>query len=124
MKQVGELLKTEEVEIEFEEDGEKKVEKYLISRIPAIPAESILLMATEAFQERNFSMLPRTVTMELMKYVAHNNIVLDSEVMINAHIPSVDILIALQVKMAEKNFSFLGQERFQKQLEALRKLLG
>lgn len=124
MKQVGELLKTEEVEIEYDEDGVSKVEKYLISRIPAIPAESILLMATEAFQERNFSMLPRTVTMELMKYVAHNNIVLDSEVMINTHIPSVDILIALQVKMAEKNFSFLGQERFQKQLADLRKLLG
>lgn len=124
MKQVSELQKTEEVEIEYEEDGQKKVEKYLISKIPAIPAQTILLAATEAFQERNFQMLPRTVTMELMKYVAHNNIVLDNEVMVNSHVPSVDILITLQVKMAEKNFGFLGQERFQKQLDALRKLLG
>lgn len=124
MKQISELLKTDEVEITFKEDGVEKVEKYIISRIPALQSQAILLSATQAFQERDFSTLPRTVTLELMKYVAHNGIVLDSEVMLNTHVPTVEVLIALQVKMAEKNFDFLGTEGFQKQLEALRKLLG
>lgn len=124
MKQIGELLKPEEIEIAFKEDGQNKVEKYTISKIPALQAQSILLAATEAFQERNFASIPRVVTLEMMKYVAHNNIVLDSEVMLNTHIPTLEVLIALQIKLAERNFDFLGTESFQEQMAALRKLLG
>lgn len=123
-KNVNEFLKPEEVEVKYVEDGAEKSETYTISRIPCIPAQKILFAGMEAFKSQDFNRLDYAVTQEMFKYVAHNGIVLEHEALINTHVPTPEVLIILQIKMAEKNFSFFGRENFQKHLEVLTKVMG
>ena len=103
--------------------------KYVISSLPAIAAQKLLLKAFGAFQKGSISDLPDDLLMELVSYSAIINengaeVQLMNEQIIDMMIADPTDLMELEARMVEKNFGFLADGRLQKILERLGKTLG
>lgn len=116
--QIRELINKEDVVI----DGQK----YFISSIPAVECQKILLKSFSAFSQGNIAAIPPELLTELLSYCGIYN-------KMNAEVQFVDeetitmsvadpmVIIELEARMVEKNFSFLADGRLTRVMERLSK---
>lgn len=124
MKQFGDLIEPEEVVITYSERGEDKTDTFVISKIPAFSAHKIHAQTANALARGDIAALPTVATRELLKYAAHNKIVLDEEPIINVHCPTDEVIIAVAMEVWNRNFGFFETERFRDRMAAIRNMLG
>lgn len=107
------------------EEKEIRGKVYLLSHIPALPAQKIyadIIKASAGYGDIGMTMLPRDITMALMKYCAVKAedggwFPIEREEDVNIHFPNLIDLIAVQLKLIDLNFGFLTDG-------SLRDLLG
>lgn len=121
MTTASKFIDPEEVQFEGEEDT------FYISKIPAFYAQEIFMSAATAFQRKDAGSLPRETVLKLLSYTAlkmddegvKSAVCLDNPVAVNTYVKDPFTLLALEMKMIEKNYSFLFDGRLQKVLEPM-----
>lgn len=98
------------------EDIEIQGKKYFVSSIPAIQAQKIFLTGMSIFQSKNLAMLPQALTDEILSYCGTYNesgaeVQFINPDVVNMMVKDMFVLLKLEVKMVEKNFSFLFDGR-------------
>jgi len=98
------------------EDIEILGRKYFISAIPAVQAQKIFLTGMSILQSKNFAMLPQALTDEILSFCGTYNENQAEVQFVNAEVTNMFVkdmfvLLQLEVKMIEKNFSFLFDGR-------------
>lgn len=116
---VRKFIEPKEIEIEGE--------KYIISKIPAIPAQQVyrgIMQESKDDGDIALTYLSSETAIALLSYAAHvvgeEKIPCDSESQINVACPTLTKLIELEAAMIRYNFGFLFDGSLQKVLEALR----
>lgn len=116
--QTKELLNKEDVTI-----GD---EKYFISSIPATKCQAMLLKAFSAFSQGNIAAIPPELITELLSYCGTYNkngaeVQFVDEETADMCVSDPAVLMELEARMVEKNFSFLADGRLTKVMERLGK---
>lgn len=98
------------------EDIEIQGKKYFVSSIPAVQAQKIFLTGMSIFQSKNLAMLPQALTDEILSYCGTYNetgaeVQFINPDVVNMMVKDMFVLLKLEVKMVEKNFSFLFDGR-------------
>lgn len=98
------------------EDIEIQGKKYFVSAIPAVQAQKIFLTGMSIFQSKNLAMLPQALTDEILSYCGTYNeaggeVQFVNPDVVNMMVRDMFVLLKLEVKMVEKNFSFLFDGR-------------
>lgn len=102
---------------------------FIISSIPAVPAQRMLIRAFGALSSGNIAGIPDSLIMELLSYTSVINsngaeVRLENEELIGMLVDDPLELIELEAKMVEKNFGFFADGRLKKALRPIMNLLS
>ena len=103
---------------------------YFISSIPAVKAQQMMMVGISALGAMDISKLPYSFLMDLLSYCGIQNKATNAEIrfinedVINTQVTDPMVLIELEARMIEKNFSFFSDGRLARVMTRLGNVLN